>query len=41
MTKEENADITFLFFSLNPLPEDKILDLSKLKQISDDILNCI
>ena len=25
----------------NPLPEDKILDWSKLKQIADDILNCI
>ena len=25
----------------NPLPHDKILDWSKLKQISDDILKCI
>ena len=25
----------------NPLPDDKILDWSKLKQIADDILNCI
>ena len=26
---------------LNPLPDDKILDRSKLKQIADDILKCI
>ena len=26
---------------INPLPEDKILDWSKLKQIADDILKCI
>ena len=26
---------------LNPLPDDKILDWSKLKQIADDILKCI
>ena len=26
-----------LNFSLNPLPDDKILDWSKLKQIADDI----
>ena len=26
---------------LNPLPDDKILDWSKLKQISDDISKCI
>ena len=25
---------------LNPLPDDKILDWSKLKQIADDILKC-
>ena len=24
----------------NPLPDDKILDQSKLKQIADDILKC-
>ena len=28
-------------YLLNPLPDDKILDLSKLKQIKDDILKCI
>ena len=27
--------------TLNPLPDDKILDWSKLKQIADDILKCI
>ena len=26
---------------LNPLPDNKILDWSKLKQITDDILQCI
>ena len=26
---------------LNPLPDDKILDGPKLKQIADDILKCI
>ena len=26
---------------INPLPDDKILDRSKLKQIADDILKCI
>ena len=25
----------------NPLPDDKIVDWSKLKQIADDILKCI
>ena len=25
----------------NPLPDDKILDWSKLKQIANDILKCI
>ena len=25
----------------NPLPDDKILDWSKLKKIADDILKCI
>ena len=27
--------------SINPLPDNKILDWSKLKQIADDILKCI
>ena len=26
---------------INPLPENKILDWSKQKQIADDILKCI
>ena len=26
---------------ISPLPDDKILDWSKLKQIADDILKCI
>ena len=26
---------------INPLPDDKALDWSKLKQIADDILRCI
>ena len=26
---------------INPLPDDKILDWSKLEQITDDILRCI
>ena len=27
--------------AFKPLPDDKILDWSKLKQISDDILKCM
>ena len=27
--------------TINPLPDDKILDWSKLKQIADDILKCL
>ena len=27
--------------AFNPLPDDKILDSSKLKQIADDILKCM
>ena len=29
------------FIPLNPLPDDKILDYSKLKQSADNILKCI
>ena len=29
------------FENINPLPDDKILDWSKLKQIADEILKCI
>ena len=35
---ERRLQIHVLF---NPRPDDKILDWSKLKQIADDILNCI
>ena len=28
-------------YSFNSLPDDKILDWTKLKQTADDILNCI
>ena len=28
-------------YFFNPLPDDKILDWSKLEQIADDILECI
>ena len=31
----------FIHFQINPSPEDKILNLSNLKQIADDILKCI
>ena len=49
MFYHQSADDMFLFTSnsekqkkmLNPLPDDKILNWSKLKQIADDILNCI
>ena len=30
-----------IVFGLNPLPDEKILDWSKLKEIADDILKCI
>ena len=30
-----------IWADFNPLPDDKILDLSKLKQIADDILKRI
>ena len=32
---------TFQRMLLNPLPDDKILNWSKFKQIADHILNCI
>ena len=31
----------FKFVNFNTLPEDKILDWSKLKQIADDMFKCI
>ena len=30
-----------VFYTFNPLPDDKILDWSRLKQIADDISKCI
>ena len=30
----------FFLFNYNPLPDDKILDWSKFKQIADTILKC-
>ena len=30
-----------VWYRLTPFPDDKILDLSKLKQIADNILKCI
>ena len=48
MTKEDKPSIDSLnsvgktsSLSINPLPEDKILVWSKLKEIADDILKCI
>ena len=34
-------DIVWYFIELNPLPDDKILDWSKLKQIADDTLSAL
>ena len=34
-------DVCIFGFVINPLPNDKILDWSKPKQIADDILKCI
>ena len=42
MVKDKKGLLPFQYISLfNPLPDDKILDWSKLKQIADDILQCI
>ena len=30
-----------LFLCFNPLPDERILDWSKLKEIAEDILKCI
>ena len=35
-----NVIIIMTYSKINPLPDDKILDWSKLKQIADDILEC-
>ena len=37
--QDKTTETSIWFF--NPLPDDKILDLSKLKQITDDTLKCI
>ena len=39
VTFEDHVSYRFMIF--NPLADDKILDLSKLKQITDNILKCI
>ena len=35
------CDVAICLMLFNPLPDDKILEWSKLKQIADDILKCI
>ena len=35
------SSLTHSVFRFKPLPDDKILDWSKLKQIADHILKCI
>ena len=34
-----HLNLTFCFSQVNPLPDNNILDWSKLKQIADNILN--
>ena len=47
MVKGESTHVQFLLLlqrfntTLNPLPDKKNLDWSKLKEIADDILKCI
>ena len=36
-----NANLDVLSILFSPLPEDKILDWCKSKQIADNILKCI
>ena len=36
-----SSKVGIVWYRVNPLPDDKILDWSKLKQIADDILKCI
>ena len=40
LTKAKKFNAKRIACSFNPLPDDKILDRSKLKQISGDILKC-
>ena len=35
------SDQSKILLCVNPLPDDKILECSKLKEIADDILKCI
>ena len=39
--KWENVPFPIVLYSFNPLPDNKILDWSKLKRTADDILKCI
>ena len=39
--EEYTSTVSRFPISINRLPDDKILDWSKLKQIADDILKCI
>ena len=39
MWKNKSCKLAFIHF--NPLPDDKILDWFKLKQIADETLKCI
>ena len=39
--REDNFREESIILSFNPLPHDKILDWSKLKEIADDISKCI
>ena len=39
--EEEEAHCVKVSGYINPLPDDRILDWSKFKQIADDILKCI
>ena len=46
VSKKMNTEVACLkkkdqYHFLNPLPDDKILDWSHLKQIADDTLKCI
>ena len=41
VNEDKAVQKSFLYFGFNPLPDDKILDWFKLKQIADDILKCI
>ena len=40
LPKSSTLELSMLL-TLNSLPDDKVLDWSKLKQIAEDILKCI